>query len=302
MGTCMCNDGRKFNSEPLPGLCPEDLEMKGTEQTFDVSHKRDHKRDFYDAESDLLVCAFIHFGSHQTYDIIIPRDIAWCISSHILRSLKIDKYTICTLESGIEYCFDELHLEGWSVLTADGYNNKTGEGGILCMKTKKLVVEPGACINMNGKGFNHKTVTILKGSTKKMAEKYDLSLGKSDNYGLGGGCIYLECNTLNCWNANILCCGVANMHLLTKQCGFGGTISIVVRDMVLSVGGTSKILACSLSAKPNHCNKDGRINIKVPNEYKDLFQSKFIGYHTGYGGGSETKANIRPDASIIAYD
>ena len=88
---------------------------------------------FHDEEADKIICAYIHFGEQdkQLYDVYIPRDILWLISTYHLRSMIIESGTICTLQSGIKYHFDELILEKWSVLTVNDYDCNVNEGGML---------------------------------------------------------------------------------------------------------------------------------------------------------------------------
>ena len=196
---------------------------------------------FIDPKWDLIICGFFHFGRTDTImDVIIPHDIIWMINLHVLQSLKVDESKVATLPSGIEYHFDILHLEKWSSLTCDGYNEKTGKGGILVIHANQLILREGSSINMTGKGYPNKPdidSTLnqqLSGSTKLLSEKYKLSLGRN------GGCIYLECDIFDCHNGKIVACDKSD------DGGVGGTISIVINEKVICFDGWSQISAYTI--------------------------------------------------------
>ena len=178
----------------------------------------DGKRIFYDKTADMIIRAYIHFGGKykKLYDIYIPRDIVWLISTYQLRSMIIESSTICQLQSGIKYYLDELTLKKWSVLTVNGYDHNKRDGGILFLKVGILTLEGGSSINMNGKGYQSNKLYQISGNNKLLFKSHELKLGEGykskvltaePHGGNGGGCIYIECDTLNMSNANILSCG-----------------------------------------------------------------------------------------------
>eukprot|EP01084_Bolivina_argentea_P237164 398669_1 len=242
----------------------------------------DGKRIFYDKEADQLINAYIHFGGNvsnlEFYSVYIPRDILWLISTYHLRSMTVETSTICLLHSGMKYDFDEFTLKPWSVLSVNGYNINTKEGGILFLKCDTLNIEKCASINLNGKGFINDSQLLLQRSNKLLSESHNLFIGKgNEKDGRGGGCIYIECDNFIMNRGNIMACGHKGYTNNTKHlCGYGGLIHIIIHKYVAIGDGygkyNSKILAIGF-AKRNDEEYYGKIIIESSKKIKNQFET-----------------------------
>ena len=88
----------------------------------------------------------------------------------------------------------------------------------------------------------------LKGPTNIIATKYNLQLGtvRFDDKRIGGGAIYIECDSLKCQKGNILSLGSLS--------GGGGTIYIKIKNKV-EFSGDSKIESYYNGVIKIQCNK-----------------------------------------------
>ena len=275
------------------------------------------QRAFYDKESDIIINGYLKFSDEnddEYYDVFLPKDIMWLISTYLLTSLTVKNSTICTLESGRQYLFDSLVLEPWSVLTVNGYDSKKKEGGILYIRCKNsLILHEGASINMNGRGYHsgerHQSIKHdLKGSNKSLLQsQYKLKCGDGHHEeitnkksklanvnGNGGGCIYIECDEFICKNGNILACGHKGYTIKTQwNGGYGGDINILINKKC-EISEKSKILAIGLADKKDY-QYFGEIKIICANDHRDKFKSKMIEYPSSYSGlEAPQNKNISP--------
>eukprot|EP01084_Bolivina_argentea_P310099 536488_1 len=196
MGACAA---KKEHAESDTDNC------KPTNLLFDNNEMKNGKKVFYDTTAEQIINAFIHYGNDCFYDIFIPKDIMWMISTYHLQSIIIEQGTICTLQSGQEYNFDSFILNEWSMLTVDEYNKNIKEGGILCLKCDHFIMKKGASINLNGKGYfptyPHEINIVNGGYNKHILDKYGMQCGDGYHHcGVDASLSIIDSKCLQCAN------------------------------------------------------------------------------------------------------